>query len=156
MPLLRYIIKDRYHQWSPQPDPQSMSVAITIFTWEWFVLLGFKKWRVKIVITTGRDCGRPRGSMWKSSLSLLHQGTNKERILTGIETRKVLDGIEAEFENNREKLVYDHDWEVGDFIISDNLALGHMASPETQYPVEQVGLRIMHRVTIAGKFTPTK
>ncbi len=51
---------------------------------------------------------------------------------------------------------YSHKWEAGDFIISDNLALGHMASPETQYSRDKVGLRVMHRVTIAGKQKPKK
>ena len=107
--------------------------------------------------------------------------------------------------------IYHHKYMDGDFIISDNLAVGHEASPETQLPVSQVnlvncnfiffeqlpmtaqllgknlkdnnirfsenlfntfcehfiplrliiqffqvGLRIMHRVTIAGKTTPKK
>ena len=51
---------------------------------------------------------------------------------------------------------YSHKWEPGDFIISDNLAVGHEASPETQYPRSKVGLRVMHRVTIAGKVKPKK
>lgn len=51
---------------------------------------------------------------------------------------------------------YVHNWEPGDFIISDNLSVGHEASEETQYPVEQVGLRVMHRVTVAGKTPPAK
>ena len=29
-------------------------------------------------------------------------------------------------------------WELGDFIISDNLAVGHEASPQTQLPPEKV------------------
>ena len=47
-------------------------------------------------------------------------------------------------------------WTQGDFIISDNLAVGHEASPETQLPEEQVGLRIMHRTTVKGQYTPQK
>lgn len=47
-------------------------------------------------------------------------------------------------------------WEVGDFIISDNLAVGHEATPETQYPRSKVGLRILHRTTIQGTNIPTK
>ena len=42
-------------------------------------------------------------------------------------------------------------WRPGDFIISDNLAVAHEASPQTQMTVLEVGLRIMHRTTIAGK-----
>ena len=51
---------------------------------------------------------------------------------------------------------YMHKWEPGDFIISDNLAVGHEASPQTQYSKDKVGLRVMHRVTIAGKTIPKK
>lgn len=45
-------------------------------------------------------------------------------------------------------------WEVGDFIISDNLAVGHEATPETQHSRSQVGLRVLHRTTIKGVHPP--
>ena len=44
----------------------------------------------------------------------------------------------------------------GDFIITDNLAVGHEATPETQLPQEEVGLRIMHRTTVKGQHEPKK
>jgi len=44
----------------------------------------------------------------------------------------------------------------GDLVMSDNLAVGHEASPDTQLPRQQIGLRVMHRVTVAGKSTPLK
>ena len=47
-------------------------------------------------------------------------------------------------------------WTPGDFIISDNLALGHEAHPDTQLPVSQVGLRVMHRTTVKGTTHPAK
>ena len=47
-------------------------------------------------------------------------------------------------------------WRPGDFIISDNLALAHEASPETQLPSEVVGLRVMHRTTVQGQHVPRK
>ncbi len=47
-------------------------------------------------------------------------------------------------------------WRNGDFIITDNLAVGHKANAETQLPVEEIGLRIMHRTTIQGKHVPQK
>ena len=47
-------------------------------------------------------------------------------------------------------------WRPGDFIISDNLAVAHEASPETQLSEMDMGLRVMHRVTIAGQHVPTK
>ncbi|KAA6429862.1 MAG: hypothetical protein FRX49_00294 [Trebouxia sp. A1-2] len=42
-------------------------------------------------------------------------------------------------------------WQPGDFIVSDNLAVAHEASPQTQMTVSDVGLRIMHRTTVAGQ-----
>ena len=51
---------------------------------------------------------------------------------------------------------YAHDWQEGDFGIMDNLGLAHYASPDTQLPVEEAGLRILHRTTIAGTNRPTK
>ena len=53
-------------------------------------------------------------------------------------------------------LQYWHNWESGDFIISDNLAVGHEASPQSQFERSKVGLRVMHRVTVAGKSKPKK
>ena len=53
-------------------------------------------------------------------------------------------------------LLFQFQWEKGDFIISDNQAVGHEASPQTQYPVEEVGLRILHRTTIKGTEVPVK
>lgn len=47
-------------------------------------------------------------------------------------------------------------WSVGDFIISDNLAVGHEATPETQFPRSEVGLRVLHRTTVKGIYPPKK
>ena len=41
-------------------------------------------------------------------------------------------------------------WEVGDFMISDNIGLAHYASEGTQRCPDTVGLRILHRTTIVG------
>jgi len=45
-------------------------------------------------------------------------------------------------------------WEPGDLAIVDNLAVAHFASPGTQEPRSQAGLRILHRTTVAGAVTP--
>jgi len=47
-------------------------------------------------------------------------------------------------------------WVEGDFIISDNLAVGHEATPDTQHPTDVVGLRVLHRTTIKGTVPPAK
>ncbi|XP_062589814.1 alpha-ketoglutarate-dependent 2,4-dichlorophenoxyacetate dioxygenase-like, partial [Saccostrea cucullata] len=83
-------------------------------------------------------------------------GTDKERMTDWPETKHILMEIHQEIEKGNRNLVYSHKWEQGDFIISDNLAVGHEASPETQFPVSEVGLRILHRTTVKGTNIPTK
>ncbi|KAI8510173.1 hypothetical protein Bbelb_126010 [Branchiostoma belcheri] len=72
------------------------------------------------------------------------------------ETSQLLREIHHEFVKNNNAVQYSHKWEVGDFIISDNLAVGHEASPQTQLPVDQVGLRVLHRTTVKGTVPPRK
>lgn len=78
-----------------------------------------------------------------------------ERWTSWSETEEILSEIHAEIESNP-KLIYVHEWQTGDFILSDNLALGHEATPETQLPVSEVGLRVLHRTTIQGTNFPSK
>jgi len=81
-------------------------------------------------------------------------GTDQQSFLSPSETKHILKTLHDAI--LRSGLIYHHKYEEGDFIISDNLAVGHEASPETQLPRSQVGLRVMHRVTIAGKHRPSK
>jgi taurine dioxygenase len=84
-------------------------------------------------------------------------GTTKERLTGPSETQQLLDEMEDVFTKAVDKrLIYKHSWVAGDFIISDNAALGHEASVETQASVEQVGLRVMHRTTVQGSEPPRK
>jgi len=80
--------------------------------------------------------------------------TDQQSFVSRSETELILRDMHDEILNSN--LIYHHKYEEGDFIISDNLAVGHEASPETQLPRSQVGLRVMHRVTIAGKHRPSK
>ena len=79
-------------------------------------------------------------------------GTPQERCTDRKETALLLDELEGEI-LSRKSMVYPHKWEQGDFIISDNVALAHEADVYTQSPVEQVGLRVMHRTTTQGYAT---
>lgn len=72
------------------------------------------------------------------------------------ETADLLEGIHHAITHTARHLIYHHVWEPGDFIISDNLAVAHEASPQTQRPVEQVGLRVLHRTTVKGTHMPVK
>ncbi|MEM7019661.1 MAG: TauD/TfdA family dioxygenase, partial [Pseudomonadota bacterium] len=43
-----------------------------------------------------------------------------------------------------------YEYEAGDCLFIDNLAVAHRAAPEAHLPAEQQGLRIMHRSTVRG------
>ena len=47
-------------------------------------------------------------------------------------------------------------WQEGDFMVIDNLAVAHYATEGTQDRPDEVGLRILHRTTIGGDVPPTK
>ena len=47
-------------------------------------------------------------------------------------------------------------WEAGDLAVCDNLGTVHYAPSGTQGPRGRVGLRILHRTTIAGEAVPAK
>ena len=49
-----------------------------------------------------------------------------------------------------------YEYEAGDCIFIDNLAVAHRATPEAHRPASEVGLRILHRTTIRaeGYFDP--
>jgi taurine dioxygenase len=47
-------------------------------------------------------------------------------------------------------------WEAGDLAVCDNLGAAHFAPPGTQGARGRVGLRILHRTTIAGETVPAK
>ncbi|XP_070564275.1 alpha-ketoglutarate-dependent taurine dioxygenase-like [Ptychodera flava] len=84
------------------------------------------------------------------------KGTPQERMTDWKETSQLLQEINHEFIKNDKAIQYSHQWQVGDFIISDNLAVGHEASPDSQTSRAEVGLRVLHRITVAGKEAPTK
>ncbi len=89
---------------------------------------------------------------------LWDHGTENERLTGSAETQQILDEMEEVFTQLAPKLglIYKHEWTAGDFIISDNAALGHEAAVETQNSVQQVGLRVMHRTTVQGSEPPRK
>eukprot|EP00656_Telonema_subtile_P052958 TRINITY_DN7522_c0_g1_i2.p1 TRINITY_DN7522_c0_g1~~TRINITY_DN7522_c0_g1_i2.p1 ORF type:complete len:259 (+),score=58.68 TRINITY_DN7522_c0_g1_i2:72-848(+) len=65
-------------------------------------------------------------------------------------------GVIRELGEQLQRNAYAHQWELGDFAIIDNLAVGHYAHPDTQASVESSGLRILHRTTVSGDNVPDK
>lgn len=51
--------------------------------------------------------------------------------------------------------VYRHEWRAGDLVLLDNLAVAHLASPASQRTREEAGLRVLHRIVVAGDATLT-
>ncbi len=45
-------------------------------------------------------------------------------------------------------------WTLGDFVMVDNMALGHIGSPETILPPSEIGLRVIHLSTVDGTYMP--
>ncbi|XP_022206006.2 putative dioxygenase Mb0100 [Nilaparvata lugens] len=83
-------------------------------------------------------------------------GSPNEREATASEFKEISKEIHHEFVKDDGKIQYIHQWEPGDFIISDNLAVAHEATPDTQIPRSEVGLRVLHRTTIKGTVPPSK
>ncbi|KAK4309309.1 hypothetical protein Pmani_019035 [Petrolisthes manimaculis] len=83
-------------------------------------------------------------------------GTPQQKVTGDEETYAIHQEIHDEFVKDNKARQYRHEWSVGDFIISDNLAVGHEAAKETQLPRSQVGLRVLHRVTVDGHSSPVK
>ena len=46
--------------------------------------------------------------------------------------------------------LYRHEWRTGDLVVVDNVAVAHLAAPETQTPRDVAGLRVLDRVVVAG------
>jgi alpha-ketoglutarate-dependent taurine dioxygenase len=86
---------------------------------------------------------------------VVKKGSSDERVMSSAEAITLLKDIHSKIVANNEELVYAHKWQEGDFIISDNLAVGHEAAPTSQDDPEKSGLRILHRVTVAGIYKPS-
>jgi len=73
------------------------------------------------------------------------------------EAEDILREIRYHIVNKCSDLIYHHKYsEEGDLIISDNLAVAHEASEDTQLSREEIGLRVLHRCTIAGESVPSQ
>ena len=66
------------------------------------------------------------------------------------EVAAMLDELDGYVERFAEQAAYRHQWRAGDLLLCDNLAVAHLAAPATQAPPEEGGLRILHRVVVAG------
>jgi len=80
-----------------------------------------------------------------------HKGTNRERATETEETFRLMERIQEEVVALPPESLYSHNWQSGDLIISDNLAVAHLASAESQLAASENGLRVLHRVVTEGE-----
>lgn len=98
----------------------------------------------------------PRTGMPGVCLGKVHhfvwdQGEPEQRVADEEETTATLADLHAHAEAfASDHRVYRHEWRAGDLILVDNLAVAHLASMETQLPREEAGLRVLHRIVVAG------
>ena len=89
--------------------------------------------------------GKTYGSVWR--------GGGPERAADADETAATVADLRRlvdDFVASAAQPVYRHDWREGDVVLVDNLATAHLAPPETQKKPEEIGLRVLHRVVVAG------
>lgn len=90
-------------------------------------------------------CGRPFVNGWLKENA---DGTVDTSNLTPAET--IQNEITQAILDRFDEIGFTMKWQVGDFMINDNLGLAHFASKGTQVNPSKVGLRILHRTTIVG------
>ena len=105
---------------------------------------------------TGKDtmcfhCGKPFCETFAIDYDPM-QGRATSGVLSATDTHGVLDQLNQMLSDPA--WCYRMCWRQGDFALVDNLALAHYATADTQRDVKEVGLRILHRTTIAGDKMP--
>jgi taurine dioxygenase len=79
----------------------------------------------------------------------LKDGEMQFRLLNKEEMKKLFNDYNDLLNNGVEDgYTINYQYNEGDFIVIDNLAVGHRASPEAHKSAEEQGLRIMHRTTV--------
>ena len=82
---------------------------------------------------------------------------NDIKLYTRNETSDMLDALKKVINKCIDNgLIYKHEWNYGDLIITDNLGLIHEADKSTQYSLNKIGLRVMQRISIEGLHVPCK
>eukprot|EP01084_Bolivina_argentea_P199606 341513_1 len=68
--------------------------------------------------------------------------------------QEIEDFIELDCRNNN--LVYNTQYESGDLLIRDNLAVLHRGHPSVYQSVDEIGLRVLWRLVLAGEYVSSK
>eukprot|EP00286_Rhodomonas_abbreviata_P028215 CAMPEP_0181313104 /NCGR_PEP_ID=MMETSP1101-20121128/14068_1 /TAXON_ID=46948 /ORGANISM="Rhodomonas abbreviata, Strain Caron Lab Isolate" /LENGTH=296 /DNA_ID=CAMNT_0023420031 /DNA_START=426 /DNA_END=1316 /DNA_ORIENTATION=- len=99
-------------------------------------------------------CGRPFCSGW--ALDDDNVSTKQRRIARLLPAHEIQDELTAKLDAAVDTIGIKMRWEEGDFAINDNLGNAHYATPGTQGSRAAVGLRVLHRTTVAGEEVPEK
>lgn len=86
----------------------------------------------------------------KTSGLVRDRGTAQESELGEAEAEAALAALDAHVAAHAAAHTYAHEWRAGDTLLVDNLQVAHLAPPETMLPPEEIGLRVLHRVVVAG------
>ena len=96
-------------------------------------------------------CGEPFVEAFAVNMTPSNQA---EDVYDWAQTTAVLRELSQRLEDPAR--MYEHQWELGDFAMIDNLAVAHYAHPDTQAKPGDGGLRVLHRTTVAGSCAPAK
>jgi taurine dioxygenase len=79
----------------------------------------------------------------------VEKGALPFRLLNAVEMKKLFNDYNDLLNKGEENgYTVNYQYQEGDFIVIDNLAVGHKASPEAHKSAAEQGLRIMHRTTV--------
>ena len=78
------------------------------------------------------------------------RGTAQESELGEAEAAAALTTLDVHVAAHAAAHAYAHEWRAGDTLVVDNLQVAHLAPPETMLPPREIGLRVLHRVVVAG------
>jgi taurine dioxygenase len=90
--------------------------------------------------------GKLGGLVWAPQAGIAAE----EREAGPEELAATLDELDGYVACHAQRTAYRHQWQAGDLLLVDNLAVAHLAAPATQAPPEEGGLRVLHRVVVAG------
>jgi alpha-ketoglutarate-dependent taurine dioxygenase/uncharacterized cupin superfamily protein len=88
--------------------------------------------------------GKAQSFVWDHGQATERVTDDEETAATLAELRTVVDAYASDGR------VYTHEWRAGDLVLVDNLAVAHLAPPQTQAARDEAGLRVLHRVVVAG------
>ena len=108
-------------------------------------------------------CGRPFCAGWAVVDAPAHEAAaaaaaagRLRQLAAVLPSEAVQDELAARLDAALDAVGVRVGWEAGDLAVCDNLSAVHYAPPGTQGARATVGLRVLHRTTVAGEGLPAK